>query len=120
VAKVYDYESIVTAFLYAQHQWLKHGRVERKTYMRIRKLMSQRVVDKMTAQLLAYHNPMSTMKPVGDLFELPEWRKAWNWARKGDEPRCKAALAEFSHRVSQHDANKVQQMLEAQQRQVGL
>lgn len=100
MSKVYDYESIVYALLNAQHEWRRHGRVARKTYVRLRQLMSQRVVDKMTAQLLAYHNPMSTMKAVGDLLDLSEWGKAWKWAHKADEPRRTAALKTFVGIVS--------------------
>lgn len=91
--KVYDYDFIVGALLNAQLQWRKYGRVERKTYVRLRKLMSQRVVDRMTTQLLAYHNPMSTMKSVGDLFELSEWRKAWAWASKAQNQIIAAKAA---------------------------
>lgn len=117
--KVYDYESIVYAFLNAQHEWRRHGRVARKTYLRLRCLMSQKVVNRMTGQLLDYHNPMSTMKPVQDLLDLPEWRKAWAWAQKGDEPRRRVALEAFSFSLGA-DPEKVQAMMDLQERQVGL
>lgn len=92
MAKVYDYEQILYALTAASQEWERQGRVTRKTYLRLRGLMSQAVVNRMTGQLLDYQNPMSTLKPVDSVLDLPAWRKAYAWARKQDEPRRQAEL----------------------------
>lgn len=123
MAKVYDYEAIVKTLMRAQEDWSSQGRVTRKTYTRLRKLMSQRVVDRMTGQLLGYQNPMSTMGAVAFLMDLPEWRKAMAWARRGDKERRDSELDKVAAGLAAatgHSEEKVRYLLEGQMRQVGL
>ncbi len=83
MAPKHDYKAMEALLTQADHEFSRHGRLTKETYLALKRGIPYHVGDRMWGQLEMYRDPMMDYKLVDSLLDLTAWRAALRWARQG-------------------------------------